>query len=69
MGGGNRDLAAHHLPVDVRVGVVLAGVVVTILAHRVMRCKLLEPYIVVVMQAGSIAETMGRPFLRAYSPR
>ena len=47
------DLAAHHLPLEVRVGVVLAGAVVAILADRRVGRQLLQPIVVVLVQSAS----------------
>jgi hypothetical protein len=42
------------LPLHVRIGIVLAGVVVAILLKGLMRRQLLEPYAVIVVQAGFV---------------
>ena len=53
-GHGDDDLAAHHLPFEVRVAVVLAGAVVTVTADRFVRGQVLEPRFVVGVQTGFI---------------
>jgi hypothetical protein len=51
-GDGHDDLAAHDLPLQVGVGVVLAGAVVLVaLRRRVERGQLLQPLLVVLVQA------------------
>ncbi len=50
-GDGNYHFAPHDLPPDVRVCIVLAGVVVAILARRLMRRHLLKPAIIGLLQA------------------
>ncbi len=47
----DHDVAAHHLALDVRVGVVFAGIVVTVLAHRLVRRQLLQPAVVILVQS------------------
>src|SRR5580765_4588936 len=49
---GDRDdhFAPHHLPLDVRVGVILARIVVSILLDRLVRRELLQPDRIVVVQ-------------------
>jgi hypothetical protein len=51
LGYCHHDFPPHDLPLDVRVGVVLAGVVVALLAHRLVRSDLLQPGFIVVMQS------------------
>src|SRR5262245_12379812 len=54
-GDGDDDLAAHHLALVVGVGVVLAGAVVAVaLRAGVERRQLLEPALVVLVQAGLV---------------
>ena len=51
---GHDDFAAHDLPLQVGVGVVLAGAVVVVaVGARVERGQLFQPYLVVV-RAGPI---------------
>ncbi len=47
----NDDLAAHNLPFQMRVRVILAGAVVPVLVDRRVRRQLFEPYLVIVVQA------------------
>src|SRR6266487_700465 len=51
---GNDHFAAHHLPFQMRVGVVFARAVVMILRRRFMRGEFLEPYFIVVEQAALV---------------
>ena len=52
LGDGHDDLPAHDLPLHVGVGVVLAGAVVVVgFGRRVERGQLLQPLLVVVVQA------------------
>ena len=46
----NDHLASHDLALHMRVGIVLSGVVVPVLAHRFMRCYLLWSGIVIMLQ-------------------
>src|SRR5207249_10244079 len=44
-------LASHDLPLDMRIGIVLSGVVVPILAHRLMRHEPFEKVVVIFQKA------------------
>jgi hypothetical protein len=48
---GDHHLAAHHLPLQVGIGVILAGTVVLILAGRRVRGQPLQPFFVIGMEA------------------
>ncbi len=50
-GHGDHDLAAHDLSLDVRVGVVFPGVVVPVLAAGLVRRHLLQPAVIVLVEA------------------
>jgi hypothetical protein len=50
-GHRNDDLTPHDLPLDVCVGVVFAGVVMPVLAHRLVRSDFLQPGFTIVMQS------------------
>jgi hypothetical protein len=54
VGHRHDHLATHDLPLQVRVGIVLAGAVVPILVDRCVRCKFFEPHLVIVVQAALI---------------
>src|SRR5262249_19740204 len=47
---GDAHFAPHHLPLQVRIRVVLASAIVAVLARGCVRGKTLEPNLVVVMQ-------------------
>ncbi len=49
--GDGNDLAPHDLPLDVRIGIVFAGIVVSVLARRLMWRDLFQPAIVVLVKA------------------
>lgn len=51
----------HGLPLVMRVGIILAGVIVPVLAHRVVRCHLLQPCVIDVVQARFIVVDEYRP--------
>ena len=53
LGDGDHDLAAHDLALQVGVGVVLAGPVVAVRGVRLVRRELLQPRVVIVVQARS----------------
>src|SRR5450830_974597 len=59
---GGDDFAAHELPLDVRVGIVLAGVVVAPLRDRVVGDERLEETLVIAVKAGLVVvdEDRGR---------
>jgi hypothetical protein len=67
---GHRDhhLAAHHLALQMRVGIVLARPIVPILVDRCMRRQLFEPDLVVMVQATLVVvdEYAGSNVLRIY---
>src|SRR4030095_12156278 len=46
----NHSLAAHHLSLDVRVGVIFASLIVVILAHGFVWRELLEPCLIILVQ-------------------
>ncbi len=48
---GDRDdnLASHNLPFHVRIGIVLAGTVVHVLAYRLVRGELFQPALVILV--------------------
>ena len=46
-GDGDNDFAAHHLPFEVSIGVILTGVVVTVLAGGFVGGELFKPIFVV----------------------
>ena len=50
----NDNLASHHLSFDVRVGIVLAGLVVMIAANGFVWRELFEPGFVIVMQSAFV---------------
>jgi len=54
LGDGDDDLAAHDLPLYVGVGVVLTGAVVVVLGRGGVGGELLQPDLVVVMQAALV---------------
>ena len=47
LGDRHHYLSSHDLPLDVRVGVILACFIVPVLAHRLMRGQLLEPAVII----------------------
>jgi hypothetical protein len=47
------DQAAHDLLHDVHPGIVFSGIVVPVLARRLVRCDLLQPAVAVMVQARS----------------
>ena len=49
-GDGDHHLAAHELAFHVRVGVILAGAVVVVGGHGLVRGELFEPLVVVAVQ-------------------
>src|SRR6516225_614729 len=49
-GDGNDYFSSHDLPLDVRVRIVLAGVVVAILFERLVRSEFFQPDGVIIMQ-------------------
>src|SRR5262245_48111631 len=53
---GDRDdhFAPHHLPLDVRVGVILARIVVSVLLDRLVRRELFQPDRIVMVQTGLV---------------
>ena len=50
----DHDLAPHHLAFEMGVRIVFAGAIMTVMADRLVRSQLFEPYIVVVMQAAFV---------------
>src|SRR5947209_18299456 len=53
-GDRDADFTAHYLPLEMSIGVVLAGAVMLILRSRRVRRELLEPFLVLVMQSAFI---------------
>ncbi len=51
-----RDLAAHHLALQVSVGVVFAGIIVSVLGDRIVQRQLLQPGIVIWRRPSRNAE-------------
>lgn len=50
----NHDLPTHHLTLHVSIGVVLAGVVVTVLPDRLVRREFFQPFLVVLVQSALV---------------
>ncbi len=50
----NDDLSPHHLPLDMRVRIVLPGVIVPILLDGLMRRQSFQEVVVVLQEAGFI---------------
>ncbi len=48
------DFAPLDLSFDVRVGIIFPGVVVPVLVQRLVRCHLLRPRVIVVMQSSLV---------------
>ena len=51
IGDGDDNLASHHLPLHVCIGIILAGPVVAIARDRLVRGQFFEPDLIVVVQA------------------
>jgi hypothetical protein len=73
VGDSNHHLAAHNLPLQVGVGIILTGAVVQpacgpALADRRMRRQLFEPHLIIVVQPALVVidELAGRNVLRIY---
>jgi hypothetical protein len=54
LGDRHYHLAAHHLPLEMRIGVVLAGAIVPVLRNRFVGGELLQPLLVILVQAAFI---------------
>src|SRR3990172_8630863 len=54
IGDGDHHLAPHDLPLQVRVGIVLAGPVVAIARDRLPRGQALEPDLIIVMETAFV---------------
>ncbi len=50
---GHDDFSSHHLPLQMRIGIILADIV-TILFNRLMGSKLLKPNLKVMMKSGFV---------------
>jgi hypothetical protein len=68
VGHRRHHLAAHYLPLQVRVGIVLAGAVVLVLADRRVRGPALQPLFVIGVQATFVVvdENAARNLHRVY---
>lgn len=53
-GDGDDHFPAHHLPLQVRISIILARAVMAILPNRLMGRQLFEPLIIVVVEAGFV---------------
>jgi hypothetical protein len=64
----NDHLPPHHLPLQVRVCIVLASAIVLVLANRRVRRQPFEPHLVIMVQATLVVvdEHAGRNVLRIY---
>jgi len=57
---GHDDLAAHDLPLEVRVAVVLTGAVVVVAADRLVRGQFLQPVLMVGKEASLVVIDIDR---------